>query len=98
MSNKTRLALVFAVVVLVTCISGCDQLLGILTDNQVAETNERVPQLTGFSGEIPIGIVLPLTGRFISEYGYFPTQLGAELALSELKNAQPGDVTMEVVR
>ena len=57
MSNKTRLVLVFAVVVLVTCISGCDQLLGILTDNQVAETNERVPQLTGFSGEIPIGIV-----------------------------------------
>ena len=30
MSNKTRLVLVFAVVVLVTCISGCDQLLGIL--------------------------------------------------------------------
>ena len=86
MSITTGLALVIAL--LVMGISGCDQLLGVLSDNQVAETTERVPQLTGFSGEIPIGIVLPLTGRLISEYGYFPTQLGAEL----------GDATMKVVR
>ena len=51
MSNKTRLVLVFAVVVLVTCISGCDQLLGILTDNQVAETNERGASTNRFLGK-----------------------------------------------
>ena len=94
MKVKTGLALVIVVSLLAICFSGCDQLLGIVTDIQVAETTKRVPQLTDFSGEIPIGTVLPLTGRFVSEFGYLPTQLGAELALNEINDGQLGDARM----
>ena len=94
MKVKTGLALVIVVSLLAICISGCDQLLGIVTDIQVAGTTRQVPQLTDFSGEIPIGTVLPLTGRFVSEFGYLPTQFGAELALNEINDGQLGDARM----
>ena len=97
MNVNTRFILVITTLILIVGISACDQLLGILSDNQIPEMDGKVPQLTGLSGEIPIGIVLPLTGRFISEYGYLPTQLGAKLALSEINNAQHGDARIRFV-
>ena len=97
MSNKTRIAFVIAIALLVTCVSGCDELHGILTHIRVAEINERVPQLTDFSGEVPVGIALPLSGRFVAEFGYLPTQLGAELALNEINNAQRGDARIAFI-
>ena len=97
MNINTRFILVITTLILIVGISACDQLLGILSDNQIPEMDGKVPQLTGLSGEIPIGIVLPLTGRFISEYGYLPTQLGAELALNEINTAQLGDARIRFV-
>ena len=41
MSNKTRLVLVIAL--LVIGISGCDRLLSILSDDRIPETDGRVP-------------------------------------------------------
>ena len=98
MNINTRFILVITTLILIVGISACDQLLGILSDNQIPEMDGRVPQLTGLSGEIPIGIVLPLTGRFISEYGYLPTQFGAELALNEINSAQLGDARIRFIR
>ena len=97
MNVNTRFILVITTLILIVGISACDQLLGILSDNQIPEMDGKVPQLTCLSGEIPIGIVLPLTGRFISEYGYLPTQFGAELALNEINSAQFGDARIRFV-
>ncbi len=93
MRNKTGFALLFAVSVLVPFISGC----GILSDDDEADLAVRVPQLTDFSGEIRIGIALPLSGRFVSEFGYLPTQFGAELALNEINDAQLGDARITFI-
>ena len=47
--------------------------------------------MEGLSGEIRIGVSLPLTGRFVAAYGYIPMQQGFELALEEINASLPGD-------
>ena len=44
------------------------------------------PQMEGLSGEIPIGVVLPLTGALAAPYG-LPMQRGLELAREEINNS-----------
>ena len=49
------------------------------------------PQMEGLSGEIPIGVVLPLTGALAAPYG-LPMQRGFELAREEINDSgQLGD-------
>lgn len=49
-------------------------------------------QMEGLRGEIPIGVVLPLTGALAAPYG-LPMQRGFELAREEINNSgQLGDV------
>ena len=45
------------------------------------------PQMEGLSGEIPIGVVLPLTGALAAPYG-LPMQRGFELAREEINNSE----------
>ncbi len=44
-------------------------------------------QMEGLSGEIPIGVVLPLTGALAAPYG-LPMQRGFELAREEINNSE----------
>ena len=45
------------------------------------------PQIEGLRGEIPIGVVLPLTGALAAPYG-LPMQRGFELAREEINNSR----------
>ena len=63
-------ALVLAIVVLIMRFSAYAQM---------------TPQVKGLSGEIPIGVVLPLTGPLAAPYG-LPMQRGFELAREEINN------------
>ena len=47
---------------------------------------QMTPQMEGLSGDIPIGIVLPLTGALAAPYG-LPMQRGLELAREEINNS-----------
>ena len=84
--RPTRFAFVLAIAALIVGLSACDQ-------NQQPAT----PQMEGLSGEIPIGVVLPLTGRFVSAYGHLPTQRGFDLALNEINNSQLGNVRIKFI-
>ena len=47
---------------------------------------QMTPQMKGISGEISIGVVLPLTGALAAPYG-LPMQRGFELAREEINNS-----------
>ena len=47
---------------------------------------QMTPQMKGLSGEISIGVVLPLTGALAAPYG-LPMQRGFELAREEINNS-----------
>ena len=51
--------LVIAVAVLIIGLSGCDQLLDIISDGDMPQIDSDVPQLEGLHGEISIGVVYP---------------------------------------
>ena len=55
MSSITRFAFVMSIFVLLVGLSACDQLLQILSDDQM--TDAEVPQFTDLSGEISVGVV-----------------------------------------
>ncbi len=95
-SNRmTRFTLVLAVTFLVTGLSACDQLLRILSDDEMPQMMDlTIPQLTGISGAVTIGQSAPETGRFAA---YGPQGGGAALALEEINNAQIGDARIEVI-
>ena len=62
---------------------------GLISCDRVSHiTQPATPQMAEPSGEISIGIVLPLTGRLADSSGR-PAQQGFELALEEINNAQP---------
>ncbi len=80
----TRFALVSAVAAFIAGLSACDQIQRLLLPT--------TPQMEGLKGEIRIGASLPLTGRFVTTYGYLPMQQGFELAHQEINNSgQLGD-------
>ena len=78
--NTTRFTIfvcVLAVVVSVVGFSACDQ---------VGQLRVPAPPTEGLSGEIPIGVVVALTGRFADEVG-IPMLHGFELARTEINHS-----------
>ena len=74
----TKFAFVLAVVTLIAGFSACDQIGQLLVP--------APPQTEGLSGEIPIGVVVALTGRFAGEVG-IPMLNGFELARAEINHS-----------
>ena len=77
----TIFAFALAIALLVVGLSACDQIGQLLVP--------ATPQMEDLSEEIPIGVVLPVTGRLASTFGV-PIGTGFELALEEINNAQLG--------
>ena len=88
MSRITRFAFVLAIVALIAGLSACDEFISILS-------NGETPQMEGLRGEIPIGLVYPITGRLATFA--LPIQRGFELALEEINNSQLGDVRLKFI-
>lgn len=90
--NTNRMAtfvVACAITTFILGLSACDQLLEILSDDEMPQVmNLTIPQLTGISGEIVIGLASPQTGRFAA---YGPQAAGTGLALEEINNGQLGD-------
>ena len=95
MTRITQLLFVFAIVVLIVGISACDQLIGILTEQEAAQTVAAAPQLTGISGEISIGLLYPMTGRLAVTGAQMKE--GFDLALKEINGAQQGNALIKFV-
>ena len=83
----TKIACVLAAVALIVGFSACDQIGQLLVP--------APPQMEGLSGEIPIGLVYPTTGR-LADFA-LPIQRGFELALGEVNNSQLGDVRFKFI-
>lgn len=65
------------------------------SEMELAELAKIVPQMEGLSGEIPIGVVLTLTGP-LSSIG-IPQRNGLELALEEINKSQLGDAKIKFI-
>ena len=74
----TKFAFVLAIVALIAGFSACDQIGQLLLP--------APPEMEGLSGEIPIGVVIALTGRFADEVG-IPMLNGFELARYEINHS-----------
>ena len=86
-SRVTKLAFVLMIVALIVGVSACDQIGQLLVP--------APPSMEGLSGEIPIGLVYPVTGR-LADFA-LPIQRGFELALEEVNNSQLNDVRFKFV-
>ena len=75
------------IVALIVGVSACDQIGQLLVP--------APPSMEGLSGEIPIGLVYPVTGR-LADFA-LPIQRGFELALEEVNNSQLNDVRFKFV-
>ena len=76
---------VLAIGTLVVGLSGCDELVAVLSSDDPVPTD--MPQFTDLDGEIPIGVVVALTGQYASALG-IPMQNGFELAREEINNSE----------
>ena len=74
----TKFAFVMSIIAMIAGLSACDQIGQLLVP--------APPQMEDVSAEIPIGVVLALTGRFADEVG-IPMQNGFELARTEINNS-----------
>ena len=83
MNGLRNFAFVCMIVSLVVGLSACDELVSILSTTDI-------PEMEGVQGEIPIGVVLPLTGRDAGPYG-LSMKNGFDLALAEINSAQLSD-------
>ena len=95
MARITKFTSIFAIVALIAGITGCDQLIGILTEKELSQTVPVPPQLTGMSGELSIGLLYPMTGR-LAVTGAQMKQ-GFDLAVEEINRAQLGDATIKFI-
>ena len=84
----TRCASALATVMLIIGLSACDQIGQLLVPTP--------PEMEDVSVEIPIGVVLPITGRFASTFGV-PIGRGFELALEEINNPQLGGRSIKFI-
>ena len=75
----TTFTFVLTIVLLIVGLSACDQIGQLLVP--------APPDMEDVSVEIPIGVVLSITGRFASTFGR-PMGTGFELALEEINNSQ----------
>ena len=89
----TRFMYVLAIVALIAGFPACDSALNEFVS---VLSGDDTPQLTRLSGEIPIGVVLALTGQFDSAVG-IPMQQGFELAREEINNAQLGNARLTFI-
>ena len=85
--NITKVAFVLMIVTLIAGLSACDQIGQLLVPTP--------PDTTDMSVEIPIGLVLPTTGRFTSFA--VPIRHGFELALEEINSSQSTDVKLKFI-
>ena len=76
----TSFVSLFAIAMLIAGLSACERVTQI--------TQPTTPQMTQPSGEISIGVVLPLTGRFTDSFGT-SIQQGFELAYTEISTTRP---------
>jgi branched-chain amino acid transport system substrate-binding protein len=93
----TTFAYVLAIAALIVGLSGCPDSttvdgLGQIVDF-LTEDPPEMEEMEGLSGEIPVGVVLPLTGQYGEAYGV-PMRQGFELALQEINEIQIGDATI----
>lgn len=87
--RSTKFAFVLAIVALIAGLSACDQIGQLLLP--------APPQMEGLSGEIPIGVVVALTGRFANDVG-IPMHIGFELARQEINHSGTlGDATITFI-
>ena len=89
----TSFVFVLTVAVLIVGLSACDELVSILSDDEM-------PQMESLSGEISIGVVLPQTGVLgPGEYGpgALVMENGFNMALEEINNAQLDDATLKFI-
>ena len=86
-SKVAKFAFVLTIVVLIAGLSACDQVQQLLVP--------APPSMEGPSGEIPIGLVYPVTGR-LADFA-LPIQRGFELALEEVNDSQLGDVRFKFI-
>ena len=84
-----RFVFVLAIVALIVGLSACDQIGQLLIPS--------TSQMEGVSGEIRIGVSLPLTGRFAAAYGYIPMEQGFELALEEINASLLNDAKITFI-
>ena len=90
--RATKCAFVLAVVALIAGFSACDNALNEFVS---VLSGDEMPQLTGVSGEIPIGVVHPVTGRLFSDNP--PIEYGSRLAVDEINDAQLGDARLKLI-
>ena len=83
----TTFAFVLAIVTLIAGLSACDQIGQLLIP--------ATPQTEGLSGEIPIGVVLPITGR-LAAIGLRMGE-GFELAREEINKSRPSGVRIKFI-
>ena len=69
-------------------LSACDQIGQLLVP--------APPDTEDVSVEIPIGVVLPITGRLAATFGV-PIGTGFELALEEINNSQPSGGSIKLI-
>ena len=83
----TTFAFVLAIVTLIAGLSACDQIGQLLIP--------ATPPTEGRSGEIPIGVVLPITGR-LAAIGLRMGE-GFELAREEINKSRPSNVRIKFI-
>ena len=84
----TTFTFVLTIVLLIVGLSACDQIGQLLVP--------APPDMEDVSVEIPIGVVLSITGRFASTFGR-PMGTGFELALEEINNSQLGGKSIKFI-
>ena len=84
----TTFAFVLAIVLLIVGLSACDEFISILS-------NGETPQMEGLSGEIPIGVVHPITGRLGPIA--LPVEYSFKLAVKEINNSQLGGAKIKLI-
>ena len=77
-----------AIFALIIGLSACDRISKVIQPS--------TPQMTEDSGDISIGVVLPLTGRLTDSFGISVSQ-GYELALSEINAARPNGAELRLI-
>ena len=92
--NVIRVTFVLMTAALVVGLSACDEFAAILSSSEIPQ-GSVIPQLTDVSGDIPIGVLYPITGR-LDSVGV-RMKHGFELALEEINNAQLGDVHLTFI-
>ncbi|MDE0042208.1 MAG: ABC transporter substrate-binding protein [Candidatus Poribacteria bacterium] len=88
-SRVKQLFLMIVFAVLIVGVSACEELVSVLSISTTSATD-------GVTGEIPVGVVLSLTGPPAAAYG-LPMQRGFELALEEINAAQLGTARIKLI-